>query len=290
MNSRTLSTLIASTLAATGLAVLPAGTANAASSYRVSVSSSEKMVDVSSKTGSLRRTTISGRVSGGPVKGRTVRITATNTTNGKTHKTYKVKLGSSGTFSKRFEPPRGGVWKMTAAIGADGRTKGARKSVKFDAFHWTFLHELYEDSGALNKPAKTSGVTHRSGKSAQWFVRGQRYNASAFLIKGGNSAVIDVRGYQCKKISFKVGVEDRSTASRGSFKFYQPAKGKKDRVIKAATMKRKQKAYDAMNSHAVRNRLIPTRPLHIRAYNPNKGNLRVLVGNAKVFCTFPSIN
>lgn len=290
MLSRALSTLIASTLLAITLAVAPTTSATAASSYRVSVSSSQKMVDVSSKKASLRRTTISGRVTGGTVKGRSIRITATNTTNGKKYKTYTVKLGSSGKFSKRFEPPRGGVWSMTATISAKGNTRAASKSVKFDAFHWTYLHELYDDSGALNKPAKTSGVTHRSGKSAQWFVRGQRYNASAFLIKGGNSAVIDVRGYQCKKISFKVGVEDKSSASKGRFKFYQPAKGKKDRVIKAATMKRKQKAYDAMNSHAVRNRLVPTRPLHIRAYNPSKGNLRILVGNAKVFCTFPSIN
>ncbi|MFI5429922.1 hypothetical protein [Aeromicrobium sp. UC242_57] len=56
-------------------------------------------------------------------------------------------------------------------------------------------------------------------------------------------------------------------------------------------MKRGEPAYEAIKSRTVRDRLLPTRPLEIKSYLPESGeNINFLLGTAKVFCTFPSIN
>lgn len=253
---------------------------------------SEKLVDVSSKTKSLRDTKISGRVKGGPVKGRKIRITAYNTSNNnKRYKSYTVKLSSKGRFSKTFEPPVGGVWRLTATIARKGRVKAATRSIHLDAFHWTFVHEFYNKSGQLNRPATTTGVQHRVGLSDPWKVAGKRFFFSSFYVAGGNTAVVDIRGYKCKKITFRVGVEDGSEATAGTYKISQPSGTNPERIIKAGTMKRGEPAFEAFHSRTIRDRLLPNRPLEFRSYTAANGeDIAFLFGTAKVFCTFPSIN
>ncbi|WP_456696551.1 hypothetical protein [Aeromicrobium sp. P5_D10] len=289
---RKLCLLIAAALTAGTLVGIPLTAAEASSKYRVSIKLKKKLVDVSSNSRSARRTTFSGRVKGGPVKGKRIRVTAYNTSNNnKKYKTYSLKLSSKGRFSRTFEPPVGGVWRLTAQMTGNRRTATGTRSTHLDAFHWTFVHEFYDRAGRLNQPIGIAGIQHKSGQAAQWRVRGQRFNDSAFLIAGGNTAVVDIRGYKCKKINFKVGVEDGSDAVQGQYKIFQPSTSKGDRVIKTGAMRRGQQAYDAYHSRQVRDLLLPTRQLHFKVYRPSsQDNVDFLIGNAKVFCTFPSIN
>lgn len=281
-------------LAATSLSALPLGSAVAADkAYRVSISVGPTLVDVTSQSASARRTKISGRVTGGPVKGRTIKVLAINTTDGdRLHRTYTLSLSSEGRFSRTFEPPVGGVWRLRGVMEGTGSTAGDTGSALLDAFHWTYLYEMYDRSGSLNVPAGTAGVQLATGLDNTWWrVDGKRFGESEFLIEGGHSVVVDIRGHQCKKINFKIGVEDDSPARTGSYRITQTSQTNGTRVIKSGTMRRGQAAYDALGSKRVRDRLLPTRPLRIRILRPDsEKNVHFVLGNAKVFCTYPSIN
>ncbi|MFI5429923.1 hypothetical protein [Aeromicrobium sp. UC242_57] len=118
----------------------------------------------------------------------------------------------------------GGVWRLKATMSKRGRTAAGTRSTFLDAFHWTFLYEFYDKSGRLNRPAGTSGVQHKVGRAA---IRGPSTTASSSSrpswSPGGSTAVVDIRGYKCKKITFRIGVEDRSEASEGRYKISQPS-------------------------------------------------------------------
>ncbi len=252
---------------------------------------------------------LAGRVKRGPTKGRYVKIYATNTNDPEYRKnTYlgRIKLGSSGKFSKKIRPPHGGRWKYRVTIASSGRYKSASRTTTLDAFHWTFLHEL---TNLANVPGITEqrdgereyvgpDVTSSSGR----VYPGTRWG-SQFAIEGGSLVTFKTRSYRCKKLTLKTGISDETPARArsGRIEFLQNSK-----VLVNLDMTWNQRPFDASGNDAaaVRFRNIISASHDVTVRVPTSGlapepteesgepapEVRFIVGNAKAFCTFPSIN
>lgn len=269
--------------------------------YRVTASVSNKVMDVHHQAGeSYYNTVISGKVSGGPVRGKTVTIKATNIDNphGPRPKYFTVKLRSSGRYSKTFEPPIGGRWTFRVSRKSAGRYKAAKTTVTSDAFQWAYLHEFY-DQGALNLPNDWAQrrliVGPLFGKTER--VNGVGWAEATFTIRGGASLRADTRGSRCKKLYFRAGVADSSEAPSGKLEVRQGST-----VLFSKTMSRGQTAYQPAPSipydpsRSVEFRVIPNTtyvtddPYDDIAAVADPAAIKFAIGTPRVFCTFPSQN
>ena len=272
-------------------AVLLAPTAaNAGSAYKIAVSVDPKLMDVFHRT----KVTVSGRVTGGPVKGRSVAITAVNT-NDSFRSLYlgTAKLSSSGRFSKGFVPPRGGRWTFKVVKAAVGSHRRATSSTRYvDAFQWALFHEF---PTGLNLPtADTDLVQHfgtddpREATATEKPDAGYRgFHFSTYAIQGGGTLVVDTRGYRCKKMLIAVGVSERSPADAGTISVTQGS-----RTLFTKYMRKGDSTFESSKDDAVRNSVIPQYVLRIGVAAPavNAPNPRFVLGNGRAFCTFPSFN
>jgi hypothetical protein len=257
-------------------------------------STSHKLMDVSNDhEGDYIK--IAGKVRGGPVKGKRVRIYATNTSdNNKTRYIGSAKLSKSGKFSKRDTPPRGGRWEYKVVKDKSGKYRGASKTRRINAFHWTHMYELHQ-GGAYNQPAGTGDVQilrgaarERTGpniKPGKHVYSGYQWTEE-FAINGGSSAGFDVTGYQCKKINMKIGISDSSPVDTGTIRVSQEG-----RTLLNLTMSKDQEPFDAMvenrQTRAFKDSLKANGKVQIAVETPGA---RFIVGNPKVYCTFPSVN
>jgi hypothetical protein len=240
---------------------------------------------------------LSGRVKGGPTKGKYLRIYATNTNDPKYRKNTqiaKIKLPKSGKFKHKVRPPRGGRWKYTAKINKSGKYRAASRTTTMDAFHWTHLYELTDIDG-------TPGVTIQRDDDRDYVGRGsaEKRWGDQFALDGGASVTFKTRAYRCKKLSLKTGVSQNTphNAQSGRIEFVQNRK-----VVASKSMRNGDPHFDAAGSdsaarkfrdsitskHDVTMRAITTDP-EAEQTDP-KAKVRFIVGNSKAFCTFPSIN
>lgn len=304
--------MLTSLMLGASLVAAPAEAAKAKPKYSISMKNesfeyvngkykylSKSVIDVSN---SHRRdyVKISGRVKGGPVKGKYLRIYATNTNDPKYRKNTliaKIKLPKSGKFSRTVRPPRGGRWKYTAKINKSGKYRAASRTTTMDAFHWTHLHELTDIEG-------TPGVTIQRGDDRDYVGPGEDKKdkkrwGDQFAIDGGASVTFATRAYRCKKLSLKTGVSQNTprNAQSGRIEFVQ---NRKVRISK--TMKNGDWAFDAAGSDAAarkfRDSITSSYDLTMRVVTTDpdatqsdpKAEVRFIVGTSKAFCTFPSIN
>lgn len=259
---------------------------------------SQPVIDVSS--GHQRDyVKISGRVKRGPVKGKSVRIYATNTNDPRRAKNKyvgKAKLSKSGKYSKKIKPPRGGRWKYTVKIASSGKYKGRSASTSIDAYHWTFAHEFPSSprvSLQVGEGREYVGPDVRRGRKV---YSGTRWG-NQFAMNGGSTVTFNLSPYRCKKITFKTGVSDETPdeARSGQIRFSQGS-----RTLAAPRMTLNQEPFDAGGSGkyatSVRNSLKPNRALTITVpataatSEEPAPQVRFIVGNPKLFCTFPSVN
>lgn len=236
---------------------------------------------------------ISGRVKRGPVKGKYVRIYATNTNDPKyPNNRYfgKAKLSSKGKFSKRVRPTNGGRWKFRVVVKSAGGYKGTSRTASIDAFHWTDVDELV----SLNN---LPGITVQRGESREF--TGPNYKrypgtrwTNQFAMTGGSQVTFPTKAYRCKKISFKVGVSDSTPdeSPSGIFRLVQNG------AVKASlTMTRNDPYFNATDSNArstkVRNSVSASRDITFRVLASGAApeeQVKFIVGNPKAFCTFPA--
>jgi hypothetical protein len=287
-------------VAATALALVPLTAAQAATKhYSISVSVSPKVIDVTPGhilvKGEPAGVTVSGKVTGGPVKGRTVHVYATNSNDPGSAQVDlgTVALRSTGTFTRKsWKPPRGGRWYFKVVKATYGSYRGVTSSTHYtDAFEWVGFREFYDASN--NIPASTPLVgevpnhveklTVSPGKSTNFSVE--------YFVNGGASAVFNVTGYRCKKISMHLGVSLSSKVDEGTYRTLLD-------TTKLANYSGKRKASDVHQSgtytptlsaghfNKVTIQVDPATP--VPGDDPIVGSdIRVLVGTPKVFCTYP---
>lgn len=262
--------------------------AEAASQYRVSVSVSPRALDVAPNHS--ERAKISGRVTGGSVAGKKVRLYATNTSSSSRTRSSigTVTLSSSGTFSRSYRPANGGTYKIEAVIATSGSTKGATKAAYLTALEWAYLYEFYH-RGADNKPADDwSDLITGVNKDRDEKIAGAKdgHPEGYFTIESGGTAVFDLRGYKCEKLTYELGISNRTSdgeSYRGRVNITQGDKT----LLSTRYMKRGQDAY--IPGKSTRDKLVPTRKVEVAALSyPAKA--RFVLANAKAFCAFPSVN
>lgn len=236
---------------------------------------------------------ISGRVKRGPVKGKSVRIYATNTNDPKYAKnTYvgKAKLSKKGKFSKRVKPPRGGRWQYKVVIAKSGRYKSKSKIATVDAFHWTNFSELRSTQGIPGIEWQYGADRDVSGPNRNG-LEGSRWTNQLAMF-GGSAVTFPTKAYRCRKVTVKVGVSDETPdeSQTGTFQLVQNGAAKA-----SFTMTKNQTPFDGSGSDSrakkFRDSVTDKRDMTLRVLStaPNP-QVKFIIGNPKAFCTFPSTN
>lgn len=275
--------LILLSVAALTLALTPFSTAQAASTYKVQVKTYPKLLDVAPNH--RDRVKISGKVTGGPVAGKVVRIFAINTSSpNRTRKHIgSVTLSSSGRFSKKYRPSNGGVYKIEAVIADNSSAVGDTGATYLDAFEWAWWWEFY-DKGAHNPKQDPALVAGTLFDKKDRITSGQSYAYSGYhLIHGGGTVTFDTRGYKCKKFTVDIGIaKNASRARSGAFSITQ-----RGRTIVAKKWMKKGK-HPYVPTRSTRNKYSPYRTVSVHAYGSR--SVVYMLANAKAFCTYPSVN
>lgn len=253
-------------LATAALVVAPLTSAEAASAYRVSASSSDNKLDLTSHDGSNRSTRIKGTVKGGKVKGQKVYLYASNTS--ARNQAYKYigsdKISSSGRFDKKWKPKDGGNYLVKAVKRqGNGRAEGSDLTRVY-VFRYTNLAKFDANTG--------NTAVSRVDKAGS--VRGQNWS-TAYEIAPGGTATFTTQGYSCFRINFKIGVADRVNGS-GSYRISVGGK-----TIKRGTLSSGQRFVEPTKSETKRMR--SGQPVRVAV----TGTTFVL-GNPKAACTFPN--
>ncbi len=260
-----------------------------------------KVIDVS-RDHEKDKVRLTGKVKRGPVKGQRVRVYAVNTDDSRKKRNLgTVKLSRGGKFVVWHHPPRGGRWRYEIVKASSGRYKGTTKRVHVDAFHWTYLHELAD----VRSMRLTGDRREYVGPRTRADRLGTRWTEE--LVFGGSSAVtFPTAAYRCKKISLKAGISNNTEDNvvSGTMSFLGGST-----VLKRLTMSKGQAPFDNAGNDSAskrfRDSLKPNRNLTVQVaapvfapVDPDAGStvtndltdLRFILGNAKVFCTFPSVN
>lgn len=251
---------------------------------------SQSVIDVSKGHG-RDYVKISGRVKRGPVKGKYVRIYATNTNDPKFPKNKyfgKAKLSSKGKFSKRVRPTNGGRWKFKVVVKSSGRYKGTSKTASIDAFHWTDFNDLtnYNTLAGITPQygdaREYTGPNHKGKPGKRW--------PTQFAMTGGSTVVFPTKAYRCKKISLKVGVSDNTPEESPTGVFQLVQNGA---VKDSLKMTKNQEPFDAAvttkRTSKFRNSIAASRDVVFRVPSTNPdAEVKFIVGNPKGFCTFPA--
>ncbi|MCW2801637.1 MAG: hypothetical protein JWQ70_3109 [Aeromicrobium sp.] len=209
-------------IAATALALVPLTAAQASTKhYSISVSVSPKVIDVTPGAAhDGEKVTVSGKVTGGPVRGRTVHLYAINSNDGSRQVDLSTaSLSSTGTFKKSWHPVRGGRWYFKVTKATYGSYRGATSSTHYaDAFEWVGLKEFYKAGN--NVPSETPLVGPVVAHNEKLTAPGDTSTnfSVEYFVQGGASAVFNMTGYRCKKISMHVGVSLSSVVHTGTYR------------------------------------------------------------------------
>lgn len=253
---------------ATAVLLAPAVTAAEAapSRYRVSATSTDDKLDLTSHDGSNRSTRIKGRVTGGKVRGKEVYLYASNTSARNQQFRYigSDRLSSAGRFDKRWKPKDGGTYlvKVVKRRGS-GRAEGVDLTRVY-VYKFTNLARFDANGG-------NPGV-RRVDKAGR--VRGQNWS-TAYEIDGGTTATFSTQGYACFRINFKIGVSDAARGS-GSYRIRQGGT-----TIKRGTLSHGDRFVEPTKTQTKRMRA--GRPVSV-----DVTGTRFILGNPKAACTYPS--
>ncbi|TGN30894.1 hypothetical protein [Aeromicrobium chenweiae] len=257
------------------LVVTPLSGAHAASTrYKISATVTDDKLDLTSGDGSNRSTRIKGKVTGGKVKGKRVRIYYRNvSTKAAPRKLLgTARLSSSGRFSKKWKPKDGGRYEIDVVKPAGSGKKAGTDPTRVYVYQFvspTYMFDRAASSGSAytNREKLGNGSYYRDG----------------YAITGGGRAVFDTRGFHCMRVNFKTGPSSRSTAGRGTIRVTQRrtlvtrdlAKGQ---VYEASpTVQKKMNARDKITFSVAR-----------RADLSDQAALRFVVGRPVAACTYPT--
>ncbi|KQX74037.1 hypothetical protein [Aeromicrobium sp. Root472D3] len=251
-------------IATAALVAAPMTAAEAASSYRVSASSSDNKLDLTSHDGSNRSTVIKGTVRGGKVKGQKVYLYASNTS--ARNQSYRYigsdRLSSSGRFAKKWKPKDGGLYRVKVVKRAGQGKRAGQDVTKVYVYRFTNLARFFAGGAGVTRPDKATSA-------------GGGYWSTAYEIPAGSSATFATQGYACFRINFKIGVSDR-TGGSGSYRVSQGG-----RTIKAGSLSRGDRFVEPTKTETKRMRA--NDPVVVTA----TGTTMVL-GNPKAACTYPA--
>lgn len=223
-----------------------------AARYKISLSPAPKiaapryndsMLDLSSSTAPANTfTTIRAKVSGGRVKGRTVKIYATNTNRSPVVRRSlgTARLSSKGYFTKRFNPGVGnaGVYRIDIVKPRSNGRKAATRSFSIRVLEFVPM-ELFYDAAASNPdPTRTPPAVRLATVGEETRVAPERggeagYWRTGFTVGHRGTAVFRPAGFSCYRYLFKLGVSMTSAGDRARFDVRQAG-----RPLMAATMTR----------------------------------------------------
>lgn len=245
----------------------PALSAEAAPArYRVSASSSDNKLDLTSHDGSNRSTRIKGRVTGGKLAGKKVFFYASNTSAADRRYRYigSDRLSSSGRFSKTWKPKDGGSYLVKVV-----KRRGGGRSQGVDltrVYVYQFVNLARLDANAGNPRIRRVDKAGRVG--------GQNWS-TAYAIDSGATATFSTQGFECFRINFKIGISD-ATGGSGSYRVRQGAI-----TIKRGTLSRGDRF--AEPTKAQTKRMSAGRPVSV-----DVAGATFILGNPKAACTFPT--
>ena len=179
----------------TALAVTVAP-ATAAGSYKVTADASKASINLGQSV------TISGKVSGGPVKGKKVTLYwfSAAIDDAPMHKIGTAKLSSKGRYSASFKPKAAGPTFVRVVKGAgSGKAKGSMVTDAFDVWQWQDLSAYESGTSATYGDASVGGKLYRG----------------ALLVKQGTLSVFETSTGSCKQVRGRAGVDGGSPATYG---------------------------------------------------------------------------
>ncbi|MCW2831735.1 MAG: hypothetical protein JWP31_2427 [Aeromicrobium sp.] len=269
----------------------PAGKTDPARSYN------DTALDVSPGIDDGRqRTRIRGRVTGGPVRGRSVSVTATNLSRDDHRRFYlgAAKLSDHGYFTMLFNPRtnNAGVYRIEIAKRSGSGYAGRVKSFTIRVFQFVDAGYFY-DAAASNPVTDPVSDPPRVGDADGEPFAGTGKDQQAYYVNAGGRLVFRTAGQNCMQMNFNVGVSNRSTRG-GSFW----VKVGSTTVVPTTVMSRNQAEYEP--SRDTQKRLTPTGgdlAFHVAPYddgnaatNRDYEKVRFVVGHVVASCTFPVIN
>jgi hypothetical protein len=197
-------------ISALALGIAPLTAANATTKYKVTIAVGPQDIDVSRSHGD-NVVTIHGTVSGGPVKGKTVKIYRVNQS-GQDHTkvhVHNVTLPSTGKYSTTDHPPLGGHYIYSAEKAASTGTVVATHHL--DAYQFDFASVFYQN-GAYNLPQPSGDFVkvQQTGQLFQTTPNGsdKGHYSGAYSIKGGGTLGFHSIGNRCKGVTFHIGVSN----------------------------------------------------------------------------------
>lgn len=186
---------VAVAIALTATAVTTAmAPATAASPYKVTVTIAQSAITLGQSA------SLSGRVTGGAVKGKTVALyTRSASLDEPWQKIGTAKLSSTGRYKKSYRPTDGGprLFRVIKSAGS-GHGKGVAYSGSLDVFQWKSL-QSYKDVATFGDTS-INGSLHRG----------------ALLVTEGSPASFTTSTGECTRFSGTIGVDVSSAAEYGS--------------------------------------------------------------------------
>ncbi|MCW2801636.1 MAG: hypothetical protein JWQ70_3108 [Aeromicrobium sp.] len=148
--------------------------------------------------------TISGKVTGGPVSGKKVSITAFEGPDDDlgTANIGHASLSGSGKYSKTWTPPTAGSWTIKVTKSSSGSVAGDSTFTSIGAlkvYRWMSLVNTYDAGNSTGEQGPTSGLT----------VNGTTY-PHEFYVGPTGTLDLDVHGLRCTSLLAWVGVWDSS--------------------------------------------------------------------------------
>lgn len=246
---------------------------------------------------------IRGKITGGPVRGKSIRITATNTDNPlEEARARTVSLTSDGSFSYKDHPPRAGRIRYDIRKATSGRYRGTTRTTYVNAWAFFGLEEmrLKADPTQGVVTGAEGPVSYRT--SDEKIHDGSRFRGYdvMYVVNGGQTLTADLSGWRCKKFTMHAGV---STGSRQTSGSYSTRLGSTaipqlsglrslEQTRDKLTVPVKTTTSDDFRFTSVR---IAVAAVPERADDPQTAeneeshatDIRFMVGLPKVFCTYP---
>lgn len=270
-------------ISALALAIAPLTAANAATHYKLTIGVGPQDIDVS-RSHESSQVTIHGTLSGGPVKGKTVKIYRVNMSGPDQTKVHvhNLTLGSSGKYSTTDHPPLGGHYIYSAEKATSAGPVIATHHL--DAYQFDFASVFYNGPqiGVTQNPTYVSG-THTKKESEPGYPSGF---SNAFAIDGGtgNTLTFASSGNRCKGVTYHIALSDQQSADIGTTQFrYDVMKG--DVSLYHHMMKKGDPAEGPSSAERKSFGTTPgDGPFQIKV---EEGAERFLVGLPKIACTYP---
>jgi len=186
-----------------------AAPASAASHYRVTIHANHKSIDLG------QRVQLHGRVTGGPVKHRSVTLFWTRYSEDDTwHRIGTARLNAHGYYSRAFKPRVGGdVAFLVRKSASAGHGRAAATTSYTKVFQWGTV-AAYWNNGLDDEPGSNGATTSFGTTSAD----GATY-PHALLLNDGATA--GFASYQCKGVRGTVRIPTSSDANAGGIDLAQ---------------------------------------------------------------------